>query len=157
MYLAAVETREDLIEARAAGSLCSARWRDFPFSDLSHHGQAPAKIAQLQTLRPVNPAAERLDHFARRPPSHSHDDTARQDRVWTPAKPCQRNRAISRDFLSLDQLAAHDAAARDGAPPVASVQQAAYFLVVFRLRTENRIDLVEQDRRSSCFIRDLAE
>ncbi len=46
MYLAAVETREDLIEARAAGALCSARWRDFPFSDLSHHGQACCDVAR---------------------------------------------------------------------------------------------------------------
>jgi hypothetical protein len=46
MYLAAVEAREDLIEDRAASAPCSARWQDFPYSCLSHHGAACCDVAR---------------------------------------------------------------------------------------------------------------
>ncbi len=49
MYLVAAETRPDLLErereARDA-PLPSARWQDFPFSCLSHHGDACCEVAR---------------------------------------------------------------------------------------------------------------
>jgi hypothetical protein len=46
MYLAAVETREDLIEARGGDAPSSARWQHFPISDLCHHGEACCDVAR---------------------------------------------------------------------------------------------------------------
>ncbi len=47
MYLAAAELRPDLLEReRTDAPLPSARWQDFPFSCLSHHGDACCDIAR---------------------------------------------------------------------------------------------------------------
>jgi hypothetical protein len=46
MYLAAVEKRRDLIEREVETTSCSAKWRDFPFSTLSHHGEGCCDIAR---------------------------------------------------------------------------------------------------------------
>ena len=46
MYLAAAEKREDLIERDVEARSCSAKWRDFPFSSLSHHGDACCDVAR---------------------------------------------------------------------------------------------------------------
>ena len=44
MYLVAAEEREPLGDAQAP--LASARWQDFPFSGLSHHGEACCDVAR---------------------------------------------------------------------------------------------------------------
>ncbi|HEV2080751.1 MAG TPA: hypothetical protein VGR19_12775 [Allosphingosinicella sp.] len=46
MYLAAAEQRLDLLEKETDGAPCSARWEEFPFSVLSHHGEACCDIAR---------------------------------------------------------------------------------------------------------------
>jgi hypothetical protein len=46
MYLAAAEQRLDLLEKETDRGPCSARWEEFPFSVLSHHGEACCDIAR---------------------------------------------------------------------------------------------------------------
>jgi hypothetical protein len=46
MYLAAAEQRLDLREKETDRAPCSARWEEFPFSVLSHHGEACCDIAR---------------------------------------------------------------------------------------------------------------
>ena len=46
MYLAAAEKRQDLIEREAERRSCSAKWQHFPFSSLSHHGEACCDVAR---------------------------------------------------------------------------------------------------------------
>lgn len=46
MYLAAAEQRLDLVEQETNQATCHARWENFPFSVLSHHGEACCDIAR---------------------------------------------------------------------------------------------------------------
>lgn len=46
MYLVAAEARDDLIEQVVENKGCSARWQDFPFSALSHHGAPCCDVAR---------------------------------------------------------------------------------------------------------------
>src|SRR5262249_13439886 len=64
--------------------------------------------------------------------------------------------AIGGDFLSLDRLAFDHASASHSAPPMASIEQAAYLLVLFCLRPEDCIDLIEQHRWRAILATDFA-
>src|SRR6516164_2193100 len=103
------------------------------------------------------PATERLDLFIPRPSPHADDDGAGKDGLRQPAKPGQSNGGIARNFLSLDDLAAHHAAPGRSATPMSAIEQRAEFFVFLRLRTEDSIDLVEQNCWRPVFATDFAE
>ena len=86
-----------------------------------------------------------LDALGAQAPAHADDDRARQQGVGQPAQPGHRHRRIDRRVFRRDIRAVHDAAPIGRAAPVTGIDEASNVLVLFGLRSEDRIDLVKGD------------
>ncbi|COX30407.1 Uncharacterised protein [Mycobacterium tuberculosis] len=102
---------------------------------------------QLLGLGAVDAGAPRLHGFGWCPPAHPHHDRPRHDGVGQVVEAGQGDRTVRWQFLGLNDLAADDAAARDGSLAVAGVDHAANFLVFFSFRAKQGVTLVVQDGR----------
>ena len=107
--------------------------------------------------RHVLATAERLDALAGRPPTHADDDRPCQDRIGEIAEARYSDGAVCGDLLSLYHLTADHAPTGDGTAAMPCVQQATEFLVVPRLRPEDRVNLVEEDSGPPLRVRDLTK
>src|SRR4051812_38912869 len=104
----------------------------------------------------VNPTTVRFDVLPGCSTPHPNNDRSRHQGIGKPAKAGQGDGAVRRNLLGLDYLASDNAPTGDGTAPMASIQQAAYLLVVLGLGAEDGVDLVEQDRHA-VLAADLAE
>ncbi len=100
-------------------------------------------------LRLVEAGAEGFHGLVAGPAPHPDHNGAGHDRVGEVAESGDRDRAVRGEGLHSLVAAVADAPVRDPGAAVAGVEEAAQFLVVPRLRAEDRIDLVEQDRGPS--------
>lgn len=110
-------------------------------SDLT--GPLGELVSQQVTLGSMHAVTERLDAFAWCPAPHPVDDRVREDRVPEIVKPGERDGAVCRQPLRLDDLAADNASASGRSMPVAGVEHSPDVLVVFGLGPEHGVDLAQ--------------
>ena len=81
-------------------------------------------VPQFIPFSSMHPTAIRLDVLTRSATAHTDNDCTAQDRIRQVAQASERHGTIGRQFLRLDCLPPHDAAAGHSAAPVARVEDA---------------------------------
>jgi hypothetical protein len=105
----------------------------------------------------VDAVTKRLDHLIGRASTHSNNYGPAHNRIWQVIKSGESDRAVRGQFFRLDYFAPGDAPAREGSPSVTGIKKATDVLIVFGLRSKDRIDLVIKNGRWSGLVSHLAK